>query len=350
VSLCTPSSASEIAEIIRNVRANEELYEDIEIRHRVNYGLAEQFREPANSTPVGPHGLTYLSSYVTISQTVQQGGMHFLDHRTEQRLPAGKVEHINSIQAYDGEKTRIREQDKVGNVHEDKFIDARVFQPHLMLVEEAWAFPFNRLSDFLTAKKYGSDLMRWKVLGEESVNALRCWKLACELAGSNADFEKQRPYGRNVIWLAQDRNYLMVKVASYRSWRAGIESEPCTLGEVTSLKELSPGLWFPMTAKEVTYEPRLLYEDKRKVIETAIEWTVDKVRLRPNYDINFFRSVKMPPGGIVYKVKGGKVYGSYIEPQDLRKRGWHWGWVVFANVIALGVLAAVVLLLRGRRR
>jgi hypothetical protein len=154
---------------------------------------------------------------------------------------------------------------------------------------------------------------------------------------------------RNFFWLASERNYLVVKQETRRSWRAGLEAEPYSYGEVTELKQVSPGLWFPMRAREVSYDPQSLYEDHTKVLFNTTEWSVSDVSLNPDYDIGLFRDIAMPAGGAVHTVRAGKIVHSTRAPRNPEPTSsWRILFVVL-NILVIVFLFGVVFVWRWRR-
>jgi hypothetical protein len=347
-----------LEDLIANVRASEHLYRRLEVKHRVKYQLLRNV--PSDSIKVdsvkgnkiaAQQDIEWILSSTVNAHTVYQGHYHYLDHRRLESFSKGRLANANTIQGYDGQNTRIAERGNdgaIGNIHEDDFVDGRYLQPHLLLLEESAALPFNSLSDYMAATKYRTDALRWRIIGEDTINGIHCIKASASGAKELASMDrtdKHGPHWHNIYWIADERNFLILKAECYRAWRKGIEPQAFCIGEVTKLKELSPGLWFPVAAQETIYDVDALYEEGRKLPEVSIEWFVDDVGLNPNYDAQFFRNIDMPPGSVVYRVKGGKTVGSYREPEVL-KPAISQMWLLGASLLGITCLAMALLVAR----
>ena len=104
--------------VVENVRRNEQLYENVEVVHRQSYRIFGEKWMPFECLECQDRG-----------RTVLQQGMIRVEHTRKQTESADKVVTITSLQGYDGEKTRMFEQEAVGNVHFGRVEDWRVFWP-----------------------------------------------------------------------------------------------------------------------------------------------------------------------------------------------------------------------------
>ena len=116
------------------------------------------------------------------------------------------------------------------------------------------------------------------------------------------------------LWLATERNYFCVK--EQLSWPKSMFGG-LTLHEmhVDELREVAPGLWFPMKLTVVDYDAQAMRQTKKQVVGRRFEMTVEKVDLAPHHDAAFFRDVTIPTDLPVFTIKDRALVGSaFPEP------------------------------------
>ena len=93
-------------------------------------------------------------------------------------------------------------------------------------------------------------------------------------------------------------------------------SATCRSTRCTSmtLREIAPGVWFPMKITVVDYDREAL-QQKKQVVGSRTETVVEKVDLGPHHDLAFFRDVAIPAGLPVFTIQDGQLVGSSLpEP------------------------------------
>jgi hypothetical protein len=150
------------------------------------------------------------------------------------------------------------------------------------------------------------------------------------------------------IWLAIDRNFLPVREESVRPWQQPIDptaTKPYGIGVVDELKEIAPGVWFPLRVTTTVYDCDELYRKGRYVVSGRYDLAVTAVDPDPHYDVSFFRNIEFPPDTLVYTVRDGKIIGSEVVPFPKPGRARF-----LLLLIPLALLCAVIAILVRRRR
>lgn len=290
-----------IEDIIDNVRANEKLYENIEMVVRRSY---------ERHLPDFPGGRA-VQSYEVKARIVLQDELIYLKHDQQIRDVEGKSVSQDCLHGYDGEVTRMVEQNSYANIHSGKVRDPRALEPHLFLLNR-WSLR-GRLSDYLAGEQSQFEPgFQWECTfeGEETLNGLRCFKLRLDTL-TTAD--PARTVQRSLFWLAPERNYLLVKSEFYRPDLS--ETLVGEIGETDDLREIAPGLWFPFHFKTVSYHAEVLAQNKH-IVDNTEEGFVDEVKLNPHYDIDLFRNIPIPPDIPVYVLADGEVVDQYWQEYD----------------------------------
>ena len=121
-----------------------------------------------------------------------------------------------------------------------------------------------------------------------------------------------RTIGKEIWWLAIARNYLPVKNDSYNYFYArDIPIQSC---ELSDLKEIARGVWYPFKAKMTVLQQVPLLERKQALLGQTTEWIVSDVSLKPTYERSFFQDVKFPDGTPVQELDANrKVIKSYVQ-------------------------------------
>jgi hypothetical protein len=272
--------------------------------------------------------------------------MHRLEHARTQTPQDRKVQTIRTLQAFDGQKTRVFDQDAYGNIHLGRVEDWRVFKPHLIWL--TWPAGQSRLSEYMAAKKETDYPITWESEREERVDGLRCYVV--RFTGYSNHPTDATPITIQLLWLAKDRNYLPIKVLYYRRWIKPIDlaGPPLAVFTVDELREIAPGMWFPMRAKYLHNDERDLERGEAK-LRTTTEWIVDKVDPNPKYELSFFRDIEFPPGIPVHELRDGKIVKSYIsQPAGM---GINQGlvWFLVVNGVLLVAVIGWLAWRRGRR-
>ena len=82
---------------------------------------------------------------------------------------------------------------------------------------------------------------------------------------------------------------------------------------VDQMRELAAGLWFPMKLTVIDYDRQACGKQKKQVVGSRTEMTVEKVDLAPHHDHAFFRNVTIPADLPVFTIKDRTLVGSPFQ-------------------------------------
>ena len=334
-------ATNEVREIADNVRANEQLYRNIELVFRWKYDL----REP--DAEANRDALKHLDAGVRC--VLQDGLLYFKIDGTAEGLDSKRAS-ADTEQGFDGEYTRVYERRWIGNIHHGRFQDGRLPRPHTLI------FRMGQMAKPLSAQLLASDYdersaMRVMYMGEEEIGGLNCAKLRLDAWPKDAAPPPREKMDYSQLWLATDRNYLPVKTVGYvPGYSADL---PIQIGVAEDLREIAPGVWFPFRVK-VTVFDELKLTTGESVVSNVYEYPFSTAELDPRYPKSLFSDVRFPKGTPVYEVQDGKIIRSWVEGErgELISAGpvKRW-WLIAFNIVA-GTLAAGWLVRRfwrGRR-
>jgi hypothetical protein len=342
-----------LREIIDNVRTNEALYQNIEVR------MVDQYRIIDRKPSVNKIGEGVGHEKGTIDKDVRyvaQNGMFRVEVEGE-CTTSGPTLSEDRIAMFDGESTRLLDQKKVGNIIVGRRNDVNAVRPHMLLLHDS--FPVVALSVYLQghAAMLAVPDAGWDPAftqevtyqGEADFQALKCHKVALttRVPHDGAKAESSRVE----LWLAEDRNYIPVRLMVYNlGWSRELA---CTEGSVSAFREVREGVWFPAEASVLRYADAALHYKKRQEPYGRYTYHVKDVSLNPKYDVAFFRDLTFPPGTAVYEMQNDKILKSYTIGQAgdpaLAPRRWLW-WILGLNVALVVAIVGAIYLRRRKRR
>lgn len=276
-----------MTKIVENVRANEALYCNIETVIHKTYKLGR------------PKILIddFTKTESRKSRVVLQGELTYLRIDGHSEAVGKASQNLDTLQGYDGLTTRVVEQDAFANIHDGKFTDYRIghADPYTMQFQRfGIGIP---LSTFLQGtpgirKQKGFEKHNLEVTfeGEEVVDGLRCQKVRCRSWPDSWEGPTDS-VGHWDLWLAVDRNYLPIRNELFLGRMKGQAEQ---IWRYSDLREISPGVWFPMRASLVVYDKLWFNEDHKLVVNNSEEYVVEKAVLDPRYDISLFRDIPIP--------------------------------------------------------
>lgn len=328
-------SSQEALEIIDNVRRNERLYRDVEIRLRYTYDLHD--RDPASACSAVNEVTDQLAQiqYIAI-------GDWFKVENTREIRTASRTSQIHRLHGFDGDQDKLLEG-SVGNVAEVRGEDSDFVFPHtLMLKSYKFSLP---LSVYLAGHeailghpgkgRYNKPSMTAQTtyLGEDEVLGLRCQKILVKIL-SNGD-----EYNGDLFWLASERNFLPVKRYAY-TYPVSREI-PMAESYCRDLREIEPGVWFPFEVETTAYCSVNLKQEGKQARNWQERILVEEVTLNPKYDKSFF-SIEFPRNTASYEIQNGEIKQSWREgsavnsadrdPRDRENMLW---WIAGANLLIL---------------
>lgn len=263
-----------IQDIIENVRRNEALYDNVDVKMDYEYQLAR------GMMPVMPNG-SVPGRMHTLTHYVSQNGMFRLDEEGESQTAEGP-RNEDRVRAFDGEITRLYVQKAVGNIIMGRADDDMRIQPHIILLRPMFEARVP-LSVFLS----GHDAVRAHPLNQlpEWAELVASYQGMTEFEGLSCHavaivmYRAGEPVHRHELLLAEERNYLPVRRHAYKFHLS--KDTPVAEGIVTDLREISPGIWYP-------------YEARITTSTWTMSFTCESVSLEPNYPRSYFSDVDFP--------------------------------------------------------
>ena len=197
----------ELRTIVVNVRANEELFKDIDVSHQRTYEQNAAAAAPAVAK----------ATLEEECRTVFQGDFLYRSEKIKTIQLSDKAPKLfSTLLGYDGEFTRRLDEHaggRVANLNHGRLEDALLFRPHTWILIgsevyvplSVWLEGGDRLAKHPLAGNYKDYDLSASLVGSESVAGLGCFKLKCELRTRDKEREM---VGLWYLWLAQDKNYL----------------------------------------------------------------------------------------------------------------------------------------------
>jgi thiol-disulfide isomerase/thioredoxin len=299
--------------IIAALRAEEEKYRDIEYALRLTTRKID---------PQDPDGAGDIESLKTRRVILQDDRIWFRGLSKSEAFDTDIRQ--SEFSAYDGERTRSVIAGNCVNIHLGRFEHPDVYPAHTVpLIHYQLNFP---LSVYLSGTdtihahpKYGRFMresgsvneftrVEAHVEGAEQVDGLDCVKIRVK----RWYYSKDAP-AVQYLWLARNRNHLSIKEQWTPSWLA-VGGLPRHEMRALNLREIAPGVWFPMRITVTDYDTEAL-QQKKHVVARRTETVVEKVSLQPNYDPSFFRDVELPADLPIFTIRDRKLVGSSLpEP------------------------------------
>jgi len=338
-----------LEDIIENVTRNEALYDELDVVLLTEHEL--HAKEPATSDDGGVSQLTGLD---TRTRFVAQGGLFRID-RTGSQSTAEATGSMDRRRAFDGTTTRLLDKGLIGNVKQGRAEDADAIRPHMMMFRPTLIHV--PLSTYLaghhamTSHPLGNWQDRFTLRnayeGEEEFNGLKCHKVSITTYTGPAT-----PHDRWDLWLAQDRNYLPVRLVAYTFHC----SSTVPLGEsvVDEMRQIEAGVWFPFHVQVSGFNPWLVQAKGEQKLLWRQTFVTEEVSLHPNHPPEYFSDVTFPAGTAVYEVSGAQITRSYVigAPNDVDNRSSSTavrGWLlIVANIV--GVIIVVLLVAKQLAR
>jgi hypothetical protein len=330
----------DVHDIISNIKANESLYQNIELQLTRTY----RSRDPDKGIPriVADESESY--------RLVSQDGLFHVRSELRSNQADGDSTRGTYVAGYDGDMTRIVD-DMVVNIRDDRAEKGRIIRPHTILFRwTRFGFPLSTYiagGDLLSSYSEYKDYSVKVECGDmELVDGFNCFKIVHTTwqKGSNPASGVKR-----IISLAKERNYLPIRVEQYEP-AEGHPKLPRLVGRVTKLEEVMPGVWFPMNASITVYRKENLASGP-VVEQHTTDYKAEKVDLEPKYPRALFRNIDYPHAAAVYIIQNGRIVRSYREgvveaPQKRSTKLW----VILAQFIIIGIMIAIWMLARRRAR
>ncbi|HLN29082.1 MAG TPA: hypothetical protein VK395_15140 [Gemmataceae bacterium] len=339
-----------IQEIIDNVRANELLYENLDLSYDYSYGVGK----PIRFGKPGEAGLAATDTVQSKTHFVSQGGLFRVDRQGELQGQNGRIS-MDRIRAFDGNTTRLYDRKEIGNIIDSRSEDENCLRPHMLLLR--FMNYYVPLSTYLSGHKamaahpgvnwpgYTLDVTYQGIAKFESLTCHRVW-ITTLVNG--------KPYDRWELWLAEERNFIPARNLAY-TFRTS-DKEAVGEGTVKLWREVKPGIWFPEATTFTAWDETRMKQDGVKETQWVERVDIKKVSLHPQYDAAYFRDVTFPNGTPVYQVSQGNVLSGHVEgapqndAQPAKKMASLWWPLLWTNLAAVGLISFGVIAYRRLRR
>ncbi len=290
------SNAQHVDRIIDAVRTNETKLARIETHLHEIY---QELGDPMVSSMSGGGKFVSTSFFETVHRSVLEGKLAFSQETKSKKDANSQLSQSTAVFAFDGQWTRSshtygrpdREPptsrcSAVLQQGESEYM--AVWRPHCVTLRSLGKFrPF---SEILESKKFGSLDSKVNYLGTQTRDGLLC-DIVCIVGTST---KSGKPYLKEVLWLARDRCYLPIRNESYTlRWS---DQLPTAVTEVTELREIGPGLYFPMRVVTNRFESHAKggLSDDRLIVKWRKQWLVESVTLDSEVDPSLFEVVNVP--------------------------------------------------------
>jgi RNA polymerase sigma factor (sigma-70 family) len=289
-----PRAGATLAGVLGKVRQGEARYDNLELVVDRTYTIGD--REPILSDTFNE--VTRQQAHI---RQVSQVGRLFLSVKGERIMADKQREPLDRLCLFDGKTTRLRGPDGVVKETPGRDEDEQFLRPHMLLL----TFMHFRvpLSTYLAgheamAKHAPGRWERYLVLentyqGVEKFRGLTCHKVWITTFLKRDDGKVK--HDRWELWLAEERNYLPVRMLGY-TFRFS-EDVPIAEGVAEDLREIGPGVWLPFTVRITAYDGIEIQRTGKQQLQWREEYKVKKAWLNPKYDDAFFRKIAPEKSG-----------------------------------------------------
>jgi hypothetical protein len=308
----------QLRQIIAAVRDNEAKYASIETKLRETY---RTFPDSSAGASSGGSSIVSCVHSETIHRSVISRNRVFTEETATRQIANATTSRSNSLYAFDGQWTRWFHtyddpdhrppvSQRFAGLQEGLSKQVSVFRPHSVFLRRSLDM-FQPLSEILESPRFGSLDAKVEYLGRQTRQGLSCDVL--RLVGSSRKTGK--PYLVELLWLARDRGCLPLRNESY-TLRSN-NHLPTAVTEIEELRQLSPGVFFPMHVVTSRFESHRKggLADDRLIISWQQEWIVDEVTFDPEVESELFEAVNVPAGTEVsVSDADGEHLGSFKQP------------------------------------
>lgn len=339
-----------VQDIIANVEANELLYNNIEIVYVMG-------TKQVNENRILPPDRAYAVRTIRYRSVLQKSLLR-VEFQDQGVVASGKqAPRANLVAGYDGEITRINQNNSIYNiVHNRKEVEG-LLRPHNLTFGTSMYAPLSVwLRGGETLRKHPGAQVGWgqadirpKYVGEEVIRGIRCHKLLCEC------FFPDGKGGFNLVetitlWLSPTYNYLPVQAECVKTNKPQC---PLALVACEDFREIQEGIWFPFKTTITKFDNWASTAENR-IVDHVETYTMSLVKLDPGYPVSFFQDVPIPDGAMVYEITNGVISKGYRhedssvtpapDPDPQRRR---WIWLVLGVTFVLAIICIYFVRRRG---
>lgn len=298
-----------LQELIKNVRASEKLYDNIDVSFRTDYRLISQKNNPV----IASRHSAKTSRYVSKGDFAR----FECSHRSVDLQ--GNENNFDQLVTYDGSKTRIRQGD-ILNVREGKHVhSANAFRPHTILLDRYFVrVPLSvyleggeAVSKHPQAGAYKDHQVETTVLGYETMEGKKCIQVKILF------YPLQNPelVSSLVVGIDPEKNYIPVKYTGYSDYLSKtVYMNTCC---VTEWKEVDPGIWVPKKMARKANDSYELEKNGKVLVSNEDETKVESVTLTPNHDKSFYSNFPCKENDVYYELNpAGKIVKGGVLKSD----------------------------------
>ncbi len=345
-------SSHKIKEIAKIVATYEKLFSNCEIEYE------DQFRliDPTYSSPRS--AITSGGS----ERIVRQGNYFYRIARTKGKTKSGENSGFFINSNFDGEKcVSIAVNPNVpGGKGSATIMDtypriqsAEYLTPYRLPLSIQKETP--ALADYLLGTDavrkdpmFANITIKTRYLTTEEIDGLKCEKFEMNIG----DLSKPSVSIKHLLWLAIERNYLPIRFEDYNMMDD--RKAPKAVAKSEDIREIEPGIWCPHRVVMTSYGHVQYNSEKKLVLETERVYTLKFLDFKPNHPKEFFQSVKIPEGALVFVKKNGQVIQDYTKglakPRAIAPQKSTWKWLIVGIAIAFACVIAASVYLRNRKR
>jgi peroxiredoxin len=312
------SLSAELAQLVREVRANEALYGNLEttIERTVNAPVKESDSPSKHFRQETRH-------------TVRQNGLIRFEGEETRLLPTGDKLTSRSLSAYDGTRTVSTEEGNSVNIHEGRYEALQIIPPHCWTLapwrvnfplsvflegtEAIQKHPKNRSHPVGSGAMYEFPRVECWLDGHKEIDGLDCVRVRCKRWYSS----KPRTIPiRYALWIAPQRNYLCLKAQSFVYNSNDVRRETI----IEAMEEISAGVWLPKRlvsnqyAKSEEGERRAYRRDVTEVVQAAVN---------PTYPRSFFQEAGESDDLAVYHIVNDRLKKSPLDWEAVESSDEH---------------------------
>ncbi len=301
--------SSSLEKIIENVRQNEHLYDNLDTKVQTIYDDFRKYKIKNNEKK--NNFQAYKHRDYTIS-CVRQEGMFHTEVKGNTLTVGNETINDDRIRVSDRKVTRVYESHKIGNVISEYLEDGSLIRPHKILFGELLVSPLSTyllgheaMASYPSACWNQKNTLKNTYQGEADYHKLKCHKIWI------TSYHSGRLFARWEVWLAEARNYIPAKLLNYSLSYSKVI--PVALGEVTSWREIKPGIWFPYESQMTAFDKLEIRDTGNQIPIWRYKYIVHNVTLDPKYNISYYRDLNFDVGSLVYDVSNKNIVRSYVE-------------------------------------
>lgn len=322
--------ASRLAEIRQRVEEAEGLYRNFEVKLRVRteYQLPRGVGPLEHLVSKRPASWQFTVRDFRAIHLIRQGECFRVEEIVDGYRGVVKPLHQEMVLGCDGKETEIRSLNLMyENDQAVEYVSYRrsegespachKYFPHLTLMnladlgeavplsvslkgEEAFLhfYPNPHLMSHISQREE----YRVEYGGLEEIRGLKCDRISIRKVSS----EPMNPWSSIVVWLAEERNFLPVRLERYT--KGDLEQHPNQIAETLEFREVESQKWFPSRCEYTFYRKNESFSEEAAYAYLRRDMNVEEVSLHPHYRSEYFNGLPVPE-----EVISGRRVFTYLE-------------------------------------